>query len=239
MLGPSHPIPRILSRDAGWPNLPGSSTGHGLVKATLPTPLGGAVGEAAPETCETRDNAFCRYSSGPLPGLGDCLPVASGSVSREWAIAEPIKPDKEHSMPVAYLDVPLGIPAYAKQPLVQEIFAALDEAYRIPDTRIFIREWLPENVSQDGRLDGAPPRPVVSLEVAPGISVDEKRSMVKRISAAVTAAYHLSDVLIFLREYPLDMVGLDDGLQSENPVILQAMEQAAASRGMGTGSSAA
>jgi phenylpyruvate tautomerase PptA (4-oxalocrotonate tautomerase family) len=98
---------------------------------------------------------------------------------------------------------------------------------------------LPENVSQDGRLDGAPPGPVVSLEVAPGISVDEKRSMIKRISAAVTSAYHLSDVLIFLREYPLDMVGLDDGLQSENPVILRAMEQAAASRGTGTGSSAA
>jgi phenylpyruvate tautomerase PptA (4-oxalocrotonate tautomerase family) len=138
-------------------------------------------------------------------------------------------------MPVAYLDVPPGIPADAKKPLVQEIFTALDEAYRIPDTRIFIREWPPENVSQDGRLDNAPPRPVVSLEVAPGINLDEKRSMVKRISAAVTAAYHLSDVLIFLREYPLDMVGLDDGLQSENPVILRAMEQAAASRTTGTG----
>jgi phenylpyruvate tautomerase PptA (4-oxalocrotonate tautomerase family) len=136
-------------------------------------------------------------------------------------------------MPVAYLDIPPDIPADAKQPLVQEIFTALDEAYRIPDTRIFVREWSPENVSQDGRLDGAPPRPVVSLEVPPGISVDAKRSMVKRISAAVTAAYHLSDVLIFLREYPLDMVGLDDGLQSENPVILQAVEQAAASRGTG------
>jgi phenylpyruvate tautomerase PptA (4-oxalocrotonate tautomerase family) len=135
-----------------------------------------------------------------------------------------------HTMPVAYLDVPPGLPADAKKPLVQEIFTALDEAYRVPDTRIFVREWPPENVSQDGRLDGAPPRPVVSLEVPPGISVDAKRSMVKRISAAVTAAYQLSEVLIFLRPYPLDLVGLDDGLQSENPVILQAMEQAAASQ---------
>jgi hypothetical protein len=55
MLGPSHPFPRILSRDAGWPNLPRFVDRSGLVKATLPTPLGGAVGQAAPETCETRD----------------------------------------------------------------------------------------------------------------------------------------------------------------------------------------
>src|SRR6266540_3040099 len=126
-------------------------------------------------------------------------------------------------MPIAYLDVPPGIPADVKKTLVGEIFTALDEAYRVPDTRIFLREWPPENVSQDGRLDAAP-----------GISVDAKRSMVKRISAAVTAAYHLPDVLIFLREYPLDMVSQDGGLQSENPVILQAMRQAAASRGTGS-----
>ena len=81
-------------------------------------------------------------------------------------------------MPVAYLDVPPGLPADAKKPLVQEIFTALDEAYRVPDTRIFVHEWPSENVSQDGRLDGAPPRPVVSLEVPPGISVDARRSMV-------------------------------------------------------------
>lgn len=140
-------------------------------------------------------------------------------------------------MPIAYLDVPAGIPADAKGTLVEEIFTALDEAYRVPDTRIFIREWPPENVSQDGRLDTAPPKPVLFLEVPPGISVDAKRSMVKRISAAVTAAYHLPDVLIFLREYPLDMVSQDGGLQSENPMILQAMSRAAAGRAAGTGSS--
>jgi hypothetical protein len=134
-------------------------------------------------------------------------------------------------MPVAYLDVPPGIPADAKRTLVREIFTALDAAYRVPDTRIFIREWPPENVSQDGGLDAAPPRPVLFLEVPPGITVGEKRAMGKRISAAVTAAYHLVDVLIFLREYPLDMVIQDGGLQSENPVILQAMERAAAGRG--------
>jgi phenylpyruvate tautomerase PptA (4-oxalocrotonate tautomerase family) len=130
-------------------------------------------------------------------------------------------------MPIAYLDVPPGIPTDAKRTLVEEIFTALDEAHRVPDTRIFIREWPHENVSQDGRLDDAPPKLVLFLEVPPDITVDAKRSMLKRISAAVTAAYHLPDVLIFLREYPLDMVSQDGGLQSENPMIVEAMRRAA------------
>jgi hypothetical protein len=168
-------------------------------------------------------------SQGLAAGPGGCCPARL--FIDERAVPESTKPDKESNMPVAYLDVPPGIPAAAKQTLVGEIFTALDAAYRVPDTRIFIREWPAENVSQDGRLDATPPRPVLFLEVPQGISVGEKRSMGKRISAAVTAAYHLADVLIFLREYPLDMVIQDGGLQSENPVILQAMEQAAASRG--------
>jgi hypothetical protein len=41
--------------------------------------------------------------------------------------------------------------------------------------------------------------PVAYLDVPPGLPTDAKRSMVKRISAAITAAYQLSEVLIFLR----------------------------------------
>jgi phenylpyruvate tautomerase PptA (4-oxalocrotonate tautomerase family) len=130
-------------------------------------------------------------------------------------------------MPIAYLDVPPGIRVDAKRTLVKDVFTALDEAYRVPDTRIFLREWPLENVSQDGGLDSEPARPVCFLEVPPGIRPDVKRTMVQRISAAVAEAYHLTDVLIFLREYPLEMVSQDGGLQSENPVILAAMDQAA------------
>jgi hypothetical protein len=83
------------------------------------------------------------------------------------------------------------------------------------------------NVSQDGLLGSEPAKPVCFLEVPPDIQLDVKRTLVSRISAAVTAAYHLPDVLIFLREYPLDMVSQDGGLQSENPVILAAMAKAA------------
>jgi phenylpyruvate tautomerase PptA (4-oxalocrotonate tautomerase family) len=62
--------------------------------------------------------------------------------------------------------------------------------------------------------------------VPPGIRPEVKRQLVKRVSAAVTDAYHLPDVLIFFREYQLDMVSQDGGLQSENPMILEAMKKA-------------
>lgn len=130
-------------------------------------------------------------------------------------------------MPVSYLDVPPGGARDVKQELVREVYAALDDAYRVPDTRIFIREWSPGAVSQDGHLDAGPIRPVCFLEVPPDIRVEAKRALVVRISAAITAAYGLNDVLIFLREYPLDMVSQDGGLQSENPMIIEAMALAA------------
>ena len=76
---------------------------------------------------------------------------------------------------------------------------------------IFLREWAPESVSQDGQLDSEPAKPVCFLEVPPGIRTEVKRNLVKRISGAITEAYHLPDVLIFLREYPLDMVSQDGG----------------------------
>ena len=130
-------------------------------------------------------------------------------------------------MPISFLEVPTGIADDAKRALVMEVYEALDEAYRVPDTRIFLREWPHGSVSQDGRLDGEPAKPVCFLEVPPGIRPGAKRAMVRRISAAIAAAYRLPDVLVFLREYPLDMVSQDGGLQSENPVILEAMAQAA------------
>jgi phenylpyruvate tautomerase PptA (4-oxalocrotonate tautomerase family) len=128
-------------------------------------------------------------------------------------------------MPIVFIEAPPGIGVDAKKNLVKEVCAALYEAYRIPDTRIFLREWPIDNVSQDGRLDSEPVTPVSFLEIPPGIQIDVKRKLVKRISAAIADAYHLPDVLIFMREYPLEMVSQDGGLQSENPMILEAMKK--------------
>src|SRR5262245_65772228 len=44
-----------------------------------------------------------------------------------------------------------------RRKLVTGIYDALHEAYPFPDdVRIFLREWLIESVSQDGRLDSEP-----------------------------------------------------------------------------------
>ena len=89
---------------------------------------------------------------------------------------------------------------------------------------------------QDGRLDLEPAEPVLFLETPPDTGVDAKRALVMRISSAMTDAYALPGVLIFLREYPPDMVSQGVGMQSENPVILEAMRRAAQPRrGSGAG----
>jgi phenylpyruvate tautomerase PptA (4-oxalocrotonate tautomerase family) len=144
-------------------------------------------------------------------------------------------------MPVAYIDVPFGIRIEAKRMLVKAVFEAIHDAYPIPDTRIMLREWPLENVSQDGRLDSEPLRPICGLEVPPGASVEVKRKLVDRISAAIADAYRLPKqdvplpsgtvvstnwVLTFFREYPLEQAALDGLLAIENPMVLESIQQA-------------
>src|SRR5947208_12467657 len=78
-------------------------------------------------------------------------------------------------MPITYLDVPKGIRIEEKNKLVKAICAALHEAYPYPDdVRIFLREWRPDSVSQDGQLASEPVRPVFMMHVPEGL-VDEPR----------------------------------------------------------------
>jgi phenylpyruvate tautomerase PptA (4-oxalocrotonate tautomerase family) len=120
-------------------------------------------------------------------------------------------------MPIAYLDVPKGICIDEKRKLVKGIYDALHEAYPFPDdVRIFLREWPLESVSQNGLLDSEPARPVFTMHVPQGVSIDAKRKMLKGINAAVAEAYHLPKFMVFIHEYPLDMVSLDGNLHSDN-----------------------
>ena len=68
---------------------------------------------------------------------------------------------------------------------------------------------------------------VVFIEASPGIRVDAKKKLVKEVFDALDEAYRVPDTRIFLREWPIEDVSQDGGLQSENPMILKAMKEAA------------
>ena len=61
-------------------------------------------------------------------------------------------------MPVCRIEAPPGIGITAKKKMVEKITAAIDEAYHIGDTLVFLQECTPENVALDGRLLSEDPR---------------------------------------------------------------------------------
>jgi hypothetical protein len=61
-------------------------------------------------------------------------------------------PVKETFMPVLFIEAPPGIPPEKKRVMMQELTDAIDEAYHIGDTLIFLREYPVENVAMDGRI---------------------------------------------------------------------------------------
>ncbi|MCC8244107.1 hypothetical protein [Saccharothrix luteola] len=120
-------------------------------------------------------------------------------------------------MPVGYLDVPTGADPDRKSAMVRAIYEAVHEVYPFPDdTRIFVREWSPDAVSQNGLLGSEPARPVFMVHVPPAAGIDAKRTMLRKIGAAVGDAYDLPDFMTFVHEHPLDLVALDGGLLADD-----------------------
>ena len=67
-------------------------------------------------------------------------------------------------MPVVFIETPPGIRSDAKKKMVAKITAAIDEAYHIGDTLIFLREYPAENVAMDGRLQSENPKILEALK---------------------------------------------------------------------------
>ena len=132
-------------------------------------------------------------------------------------------------MPTIFIEAPTGIRRDAKKRLVEKTTAALDEAYHIPDVRVFLREYKAENVGQDGRLQSEPVRPVCFIEAPQLRSLDARRKLTEKINAAVAEAYegiaNTRETLIFHNEYPLENAGWAGRLQSDNPEIVEAMKK--------------
>src|SRR5262252_6342631 len=143
-------------------------------------------------------------------------------------------------MPTAYIDLPSGVGADAKRKLLKEVAEFIHDAYLIPDTRVLLREWTPEQVSIDGEL-GRPMRPICTFVVPPGLPVEARRQLVKRVSSAIAEACDLPRedvplpsgktvstrwVLAFFSEYPFEQAALDDLMAFENPIVVESMEAA-------------
>ena len=132
-------------------------------------------------------------------------------------------------MPVFTVDAPAGAPQAAKERMLREITEALDEAYRFPDTRGWLREYPAENVSQDGRVHAEPIRPVCSLEAPELASFDAKRKLTQKIESAIGAAYegiaNVAEVLVLFNHYPLEDVGWRGSLQSDRPEFVGAVAE--------------
>ncbi|MFC4116458.1 tautomerase family protein [Nonomuraea zeae] len=113
-------------------------------------------------------------------------------------------------MPIGYLDVPTGADLETKREFVKALYEAMHEAYPFPDdTRIFLHEWAPDSVSQNGLLGSEPFRPAFVAHVPQGVASDVKRTMMRQLNTAVAKAYQLPWFITFLHEHPLGLVAVD------------------------------
>ena len=141
-------------------------------------------------------------------------------------------------MPVAYVDIPAGVNDDGKTKIFKELYEAIHDAWPIPDTRVLIREWPNEAVSQDGRIENVPMRPICTLAVPPDLDLDAKHRLIRQISDTIgeacgrepeeirlpsgTTIYN-NWVLTFFWELPLDKVALGHVLAAENPLVLESL----------------
>jgi phenylpyruvate tautomerase PptA (4-oxalocrotonate tautomerase family) len=132
-------------------------------------------------------------------------------------------------MPQFFVEAPEGIQPAAKQKMMRAITDAIEEAYPIPDVRVGLREYSPDNVSMDGRIGAEPVKPVCFLEAPELTSIEAKSAMVAKILAAVDEAYrglaNTEETLILLNHYPLENAAWAGRLGSEMPEVVEAIEK--------------
>jgi phenylpyruvate tautomerase PptA (4-oxalocrotonate tautomerase family) len=132
-------------------------------------------------------------------------------------------------MPQFLIEAPTGIGDDAKRKMMTDLTEAIDAAYHIPDVRIWLREYSPENVAQDGRINAEPMRPLCFLEAPELSNLDAKRKMAEKIQTVIAEAYrgiaNTEETLVLMNHYPLENAGWAGRLQADNPQIVQAVAQ--------------
>lgn len=133
-------------------------------------------------------------------------------------------------MPQFFIEAPQGIQAEAKQKMMEDITTAIDDAYHIPDVRVWLREYPAANVAQDGRIQAEPMKLLCFLEAPELFSLDARRQLADRVNTALRVAYagiaNTEETLILMNLYPLEKAGFAGrGLQSDNPLFVEGMKQ--------------
>jgi phenylpyruvate tautomerase PptA (4-oxalocrotonate tautomerase family) len=135
-------------------------------------------------------------------------------------------------MPIGYLDVPTGADPATKRELVKAMYDAMHEVYPFPDdTRIFLREWSLDSVSQNGQLGSEPARPVFVIHIPEGGDSAAKRTMIRRINQAVATAYRLPDFMVFLHEHSLATVAADGVILADDQQRVEEQQKVYSSPG--------
>jgi hypothetical protein len=67
-------------------------------------------------------------------------------------------------MPVLFIEAPPGIRPETKRKMMQKLTEAIDEAYHIGDTLIFLREYPTDHVAMDGRIQSENPKILEALK---------------------------------------------------------------------------
>jgi hypothetical protein len=70
----------------------------------------------------------------------------------------------ESLMPVLFIEAPPGVRPETKRKMMRKLTEAIDEAYHIGDTLIFLREYAAENVAMDGGLQSENPKIIEALK---------------------------------------------------------------------------
>jgi hypothetical protein len=132
-------------------------------------------------------------------------------------------------MPQFFVEAPIGIRDDAKQKMMKDLTYAIDDAYHIPDVRIWLREYPADNVAHDGQIGAEAIRPVCFLEAPELSSLDAKRKMAEKILTAIGQAYdgiaNTAETLILMNHYPLENAGFAGRLQADDPQLVEAMKQ--------------
>ena len=67
-------------------------------------------------------------------------------------------------MPVVFIECTPGIRTDAKKKMVEKVTSAIDEAFHIGGTLVFLREYAPENIAMNGLLQSENPKIVDALK---------------------------------------------------------------------------